>query len=448
MSIRFATSVPKIWFEPMHAGQKRAFAALANHRFKALRCGRRFGKTALAMSWAAKGLLQGEEVGWFAPEIKHLIEVFVELKQTLAPLVAASPKNPLMIRLSNGGRIDFFPLSNAIAARGRRYHRLVIDEAAFAKDGDNRSDDSMMAIWEKAIKPTLVDYDGRALVCSNSAGKDPDNFFYAICTEPKYGFVEFHARTMDNPLLPKLLHDENEADWAARRAQFLDNLIKDNDPLVHAQEYCAEFVDWAGAAFFSREKLLLDERPALYPTHSECVFAVIDTASKTGSDHDATAVTYFGLDRHGGRAPLTILDWDIAQIEGALLDAWLPAIFKRLEDLARTCGARRGSLGAWIEDKSSGTILLQQALRRGLPVQAIESKLTAMGKDERAISVSGYVHRGRSNIRMSPSTRQPSTSKRHETIFSSRSKASGLETTRAKEKTIFWTHFATGSRSL
>ena len=29
-----------------------------------------------------------------------------------------------------------------------------------------------------------------------------------------------------------------------------------------------------------------------------------------------------------------------------------------------------------------------------MPAHAIESKLTAMGKDERAISVSGYVHRG------------------------------------------------------
>jgi hypothetical protein len=38
--------------------------------------------------------------------------------------------------------------------------------------------------------------------------------------------------------------------------------------------------------------------------------------------------------------------------------------------------------------------LLQQARRRGLPVAPIESKLTALGKDERAISVSGYVHRG------------------------------------------------------
>jgi hypothetical protein len=132
----------------------------------------------LARSWAAKGLLNGEEVGWFAPEYKHMIEVFAELKATLAPLVVASSKSPPMIRLASGGRIDFFPLSNAIAARGRRYQRVVIDEAAFAKDGDNRSGDSMMAIWEKAIKPTLFDFAGRALVCSNSAGKDPDNFFY------------------------------------------------------------------------------------------------------------------------------------------------------------------------------------------------------------------------------------------------------------------------------
>src|SRR5580698_3288470 len=46
-----------------------------------------------------------------------------------------------------------------------------------------------------------------------------------------------------------------------------------------------------------------------------------------------------------------------------------------------------------LTDKNSGTILLQQALRRQMPARAIDSKLTAMGKDERAISVSGYVHR-------------------------------------------------------
>ena len=122
------------------------------------------------------------------------------------------------------------------------------------------------------------------------------------------------------------------------------------------------------------------------------VFAVIDTASKTGTDNDATAVTFFAVDRVG-RIPLLILDWNIVQIEGAFLETWLPEVFATLEELARFCHARCGSIGAFIEDKNSGTILLQQALRRQMLARAIDSKLTAMGKDERAISVSGYVHR-------------------------------------------------------
>jgi hypothetical protein len=66
----------------------------------------------------------------------------------------------------------------------------------------------------------------------------------------------------------------------------------------------------------------------------------------------------------------------------------------RLEELAQQCQARMGAIGAMIEDKNSRTILLQQALRRGMPATAIDSKLTAMGKDGRALSVSGYVYRG------------------------------------------------------
>ena len=165
-----------------------------------------------------------------------------------------------MAAASTSGRLE-----NPIAGRGRRYRRVVIDEAAFTKDGDNRSDDSMMALWEKGIKPTLFDYGGEALVCSNSAGRNPDNFFYNICTDPQYGFHEFHATTLDNPLLPKRAGNESVEDWRARRARFHEDLRKDNDPLVYAQEYLAEFVDWSGVAFFSREKLLVDNQTASPP---------------------------------------------------------------------------------------------------------------------------------------------------------------------------------------
>jgi hypothetical protein len=377
----------------LHEGQAEAYWTLQPYRLKALRAGRRYGKTLLAQAWIGQGLLQGWECAWFAPQHMTWAEVYVDMVDKFRPLLDTSSKASAVLRLKTGGRLDFWTLENVIAGRGRRYRRVVIDEAAFTKDGDNRVDGSMMEIWEKSIKPTLYDYGGEALVCSNSSGKNPDNFFYNICSDTQYGFKEYHATTSDNPTLPKRFQNETLATWTDRRNKFLADLIEDNDPLVYAQEYCAQFVDWAGVGFFARDKLLHNDRPVPSPTRCDAVFAVIDTASKTGTEHDATAVTYFALDKHG-RFPLMILDWDIIQIEGALLETWLPTVFDRIEELSRLCGARRGALGAWIEDKNSGTVLLQQALRRSMPAHAIDSKLTSLGKDERAISVSGYVHRG------------------------------------------------------
>jgi hypothetical protein len=122
----------------LHSGQVKAHWALQGHRFKALRCGRRFGKTDYAKAWVAQGILQREEVAWFAPQHVTWSEVYADLKQMLEPLVDASSKSPAMMRFSNRGRIDFWSLGNPIAGRGRGYRRIVIDDAAFAKDGDNR----------------------------------------------------------------------------------------------------------------------------------------------------------------------------------------------------------------------------------------------------------------------------------------------------------------------
>jgi hypothetical protein len=393
MSRRSNSAEGQLSLGTLHSGQAAAYWALKEYRFKALRCGRRFGKTDFAKIWIAQALVQGWECAWLAPQHMTWSEVYSDLTSALGPVLDTSSKQAAVMRMRTGGRLDFWSLENPIAGRGRRYHRIAIDEAAFAKDGDNKLDGSMMSIWEKSIKPTLYDYGGEALICSNSAGKNPDNFFYNICNDPQYGFHEFHATTMDNPLLPKRLQNETLESWQQRRAQFQADLIRDNDPLVYAQEYLAEFVDWSGVAFFSREKLLDQGQPVPYPVTCDGVYAVIDTASKTGTDNDATAVTFFAINRHSG-FPLLILDWEIVQIEGAILESWLPSVFARLEELSRLCRARSGSLGAMIEDKNSGTILLQQSRRRRMPALAIDSKLTAMGKDERAISVSGYVHRG------------------------------------------------------
>ena len=286
-------AVQQIWLKPLHPGQVRAYRALIGHRFMALRCGRRFGKTALAKNWAAQSLLQGEEVGWFAPEHKHMAEVYADLKATLASLLVASAKTPPALRLPTGGRVDFWSLENPISACGRRYHRVVIDEAAFAKDGGVNSYDSMMAIWEKAIKPTLFDYGSTALVCSNSAGKNPDNFFYNLCNDPQYGFVEFHAKASSQVQQRRSgeglarAHGEvpRRSEGQQRSAGLCAGILRRVRRLVRRR-------------LLQREKLLVNDQPVPPPSCCDSVFAVIETAVKTGTDNDGTAVTFFGYDQH------------------------------------------------------------------------------------------------------------------------------------------------------
>lgn len=367
-----------------HADQWRAFDKPG--RFKAIRCGRRWGKTTFGEMIACEDAIDGKIVGYFVPAYKFQTEVYNDIARALAPVISASNKMESVIRTITGGRIDFWTLEDERAGRSRKYHRVIIDEAAFGPP-------HTMDAWEKSIMPTLLDYQGEAIVLSNTRGADPDNFFWRICNEPEKGFVEYHAPTASNPLIPERRPGETAAEWQGRRAAEFEAIQRSTPPLVYQQEYLAEFVDWSGVAFFSLDSLLVDGQSGETPRTRESVFAVIDTAVKTGSENDGTAVLYCGYDPIVP-PPLAILDYDIVQIEGALLESWLPTVFLRLEDLARETKARRGAQGAWIEDKNSGTILLQQAQRRGWLAGPIESKLTAMGKDERAINASGYVYRG------------------------------------------------------
>lgn len=361
----------------LHSGQIGAFRLKGPDgkpaRFKAIRCGRRWGKSKLAQMVAADRLMRGQIVGYFTPAYKYQTEIYDELLTMLRPVVKSASKTEGIIRCITGGRIEFWTLENDSAGRSRKYHHVFIDEAAFTKP-------NMMDIWNRAIQPTLLDFQGSATALSNANGVDMENFFWRICNEPEHGFVEYHAPTSSNPYMPQ--------------AELI-RLQQERPPLVWKQEYLAEFVDWSGSQFFSLESLLEENAPVEWPTKSAGVFAVIDSATKTGKDNDGTAVIYCARGVLGSKHELIILDYDIQQIEGALLEHWLPNVFMRLEEMAKTCGAQMGSLGVWIEDKASGMVLLQQGARRGWPTHAIESKLTSVGKAERAISVSGYVYQGK-----------------------------------------------------
>jgi hypothetical protein len=330
-----------------------------------------FGKTTFLEEFAAAKAIRGLKVGWFAPSYKLIYPSYARILERISPLKQTASKIDGLMTTKTGGSVEVWSLDNEDAGRSRSYDLVIIDEASLKAKG-------LREVWDQAIKPTLLDRGGSAIMAGTPKGIDDENYFYQACNDKSLGWVEFHAPTMANPTL-------DPAGVAALKDEY--------PPLVYQQEFLAEFVDWNGSAFFAESSMLVDGLPMQYPTRCDQVFAVIDTALKDGLEHDGTAVIYYARNRIAGQ-PLIILDYDLIQIEGALLENWLPTVNQRVDELAVMVGARHGNSGLWIEDKASGIVLLQQATRRGLNVHAIDGDLVAMGKEGRALSVSGYVYKG------------------------------------------------------
>lgn len=170
--------------QKLHTAQSRVWTEGSQHQYNVVRCGRRWGKTAIlgniAISYATSLFketggerLQGGRVGIFTAEYRQQQEIFDYLEEALLPLIKSKSRSDGRIILKNKGRIDFWVTNNnPLAGRGREYDVVLIDEAAFTK-----SPEMLEEIWPKSIKPTLLTRRGRAWVFSTPNGNDDKNFF-------------------------------------------------------------------------------------------------------------------------------------------------------------------------------------------------------------------------------------------------------------------------------
>lgn len=314
-----------------------------------------------------RAALGGLKCGWFGPDYRRNRPTFDRIAHELSPAVANQSATFLNLTMKSGGEIELWTLSDPDAGRSRSYDLVIIDEATLAVR-------EISDVWEQAIRPTLIDRGGSAIMAGTPKGIDPEQLFYKACTDQSLGWIEYHAPTAKNPFL-------NQVEIGRLKGEY--------HPLVYQQEILADFVDWSGEAFFSNDAWLVDGMPVPYPTPIDFVFATIDTALKTGREHDGTAVVYWARNRFLPRQ-VFVLDWDVAQIQGNMLIDWYPSVLRRMGELSDQCNARFDPRGPYIEDASAGAILIQQARRQGMPVVAIDTKLTSVGKDERALSTVSY----------------------------------------------------------
>jgi hypothetical protein len=135
-------------------------------------------------------------VGWFAPSYKLALEAWRELSQRLQPIVARQNEQDKRMELVTGGVIEIWTLDTQDPARGRKYALAIIDEAGIAKD--------LLDVWQAAIRPTLVDFGGRALFLGTPKGRR--HGFVTLFTRGDTGqdpdWQSFRASTLENPYIP------------------------------------------------------------------------------------------------------------------------------------------------------------------------------------------------------------------------------------------------------
>lgn len=187
-------------------------------RFNVLNCGRRFGKSALAVNLLSETAISGQPAGYFTPTYKLLDGTYNECLSVLEPIVKRKNEHQF-IELITGGRIEFWTLENELAGRSRKYKRAIIDEAAFAKH--------LWKKWTEQLRATLSDLKGDAWFMSTPKGK---NDFYKLYMKGKHddNWMSWQMPTVSNPYI-----DPAE----------IEDARKDLPELAFAQEYLAEFND-------------------------------------------------------------------------------------------------------------------------------------------------------------------------------------------------------------
>lgn len=208
-----------------HPGQRQVIDGAA--RFNVLECGRRFGKTKLGLYVASQLAARGQPVAWFAPTYKYLPEVWREAERTLKPLEPKIHVQDRRIEIpATGGVWDFWSLDQPDAGRGRKYKRVVIDEAGIIRD--------LEIAWTEAIRPTLADLKGDAWFLGTPKGR---NFFHRLFARGEAGEEGWRSWRLPTTANPYIDPAEIEA---ARR---------DMPPAAFDQEFMGIPADDGGNPF-------------------------------------------------------------------------------------------------------------------------------------------------------------------------------------------------------
>lgn len=222
--------------------QAQAQIAKDRHRFRVVNCGRRFGKTILAIEEIkGKAIAGNHRIAYIAATYQQARDIaWEQLKKELFPVTLSINESRLEIRvrnIKNGESIIMLRGWESIETlRGQAFHFLVIDEVAMMRN--------FWSGWHEVLRPTLTDAKGEVLFISTPRGFNHFFDLYNAQYEDN-DYASFHFTSFDNPHIDK---------------EELEKARKELSETRFAQEYLADFRKQEGLVYkeFIREAHVYD----------------------------------------------------------------------------------------------------------------------------------------------------------------------------------------------
>lgn len=219
-------------------------------RFILVLAGRRGGKTFYLVEDILETISKlppKAKIVYIGPSLGHakelcwepVLERAGELGWYAKPHVSSST-----ITFSKGRQLLVLGAEKISRVRGKRYHKAYLDEIAYFTQ-------KMSVIW-RAVRPTLTDYRGGAILATTPNGKGTSAYDFYLEILGKKNWSYHYWKTSDNPFIDR--QEIEDAKYELDEKSFL-------------QEYEAEWQSFEGVVYYSfDDQVHVKEQPPIDPS--------------------------------------------------------------------------------------------------------------------------------------------------------------------------------------
>lgn len=242
----------------LNGTQSALLSLIENNKFVVANISRQQGKSVLAKVLATTWLFQTNKViSYITPTLKLAKKIFKDLTSVLpAELLTTCNGSDLVIESITGSSLWFYSAEQGDKIRGITNNYLIIDEAAFLKNGTD--------LWYSILSPTIKVKGEKILFISTPNGTN--NLFYELAIKAQSGIKDWAYIMRDI--------------YSDSFCQNIEEIREQTPDIIFRQEYLCEFIEGA-TSFFTNYHQCYDN--TMQFNWKSALWAGIDWSS-TGKD--------------------------------------------------------------------------------------------------------------------------------------------------------------------